>query len=113
MNVVTNAKLPTGMRKQRSYTSLIETLRMNGGWVAVSNSDVAGATKAQKQTAIHAACQRAGFRVETRTSEDRVFIRSLEHSGVIESTDTVNAHLPALGGTGGPDSVAGVNNDPA
>ena len=108
MNVVTNAKLPTGMRKQRSYTSLIETLRMNGGWVAVSNSDVAGATKAQKQTAIHAACQRAGFRVETRTSEDRVFIRSLELSEVqSENRDTDNANLPGPQVAGGPSSVTG------
>jgi hypothetical protein len=61
----------------RSYATLIETLRTNDGWVSVSASEIAGATKSQKQTAIHAACQRAGLRVETRTSQAQVYVRSL------------------------------------
>lgn len=80
MKVITHASPPKGMRKQRSFVALIEALKVNDGWVAVCNEDVTGTTKAQKQTAIHAACQRAGHRVETRTTATQIFIRTLKPS---------------------------------
>jgi hypothetical protein len=74
MNVTTLVSPPPN---QRSYAPLIETLRNNDGWVAVDNASVAGATKATRQTAIHAACHRAGLSIETRTSQTHVYVRVL------------------------------------
>ena len=78
MNVYKNASPPVGTQKRHSYTALTLALRTNSGWVSVSIDDVAGATRAQKQTAIHAACGRAGLRIETRTTTTLVFIRNME-----------------------------------
>jgi hypothetical protein len=80
MKIVTNANPPEGMRKHRNYAVLVEALRINDGWVAVSTSEISGTTNGQRQTAIHAACQRAGFRIETRTTETELFIRTLKSS---------------------------------
>jgi hypothetical protein len=63
MKVFISADLPEGMRKHRSYATLIDALRTNDGWVAVTSSDVAGSSKTQKQSAVHSACERAGLRV--------------------------------------------------
>ena len=82
MNVHINADPPNTMGKRRSYAAVIDALRANGGWVAVSTEDVAGTTNAQKQTAIHAACGRAGIRIETHTTPTQVLIRALDSSEV-------------------------------
>lgn len=77
MMVVTNANLPSGMRKQRRYTAVIEALRLGDGWVSVLNDDIAGVTRAQKQTSILAACHRASLQVATRTTPTELFVRNL------------------------------------
>jgi hypothetical protein len=78
MKVLTNASLPTVMRNQHRYTVLIEALRLADGWVSVSNDDISGNTRAQKQTSILAAAHRANLRVETRTTATELFIRNLK-----------------------------------
>jgi hypothetical protein len=82
MKVEINASLPTAMRNQYRYTALIEALRLGDGWVAVQASDVAGVTRAQKQTSILAAAHRASLRVETRTTPTELFIRNLKSTEV-------------------------------
>jgi sulfur carrier protein ThiS len=83
MNVYTGINLPRETPKHRSYGDLIEALRTNHDWVAVAADEVAGSTKAQKQTTIHAACLRAGLKVETRTSSTQVFIRTVNPTEVL------------------------------
>lgn len=80
MKVIINANPPNGARKHRNYAILIEAVRINDGWVAVSTSEISGTTNGQRQTAIHAACRRAGFRVETTTTPTQLFIRNLKSS---------------------------------
>jgi sulfur carrier protein ThiS len=83
MNVFIGINPPQATQKHRSYSDLIESLRANRDWVAVAANEVSGSTKAQKQTTIHAACSRAGLKVETRTTDTQVFIRILNSSEVL------------------------------
>ena len=77
MKITTGATPPTAARVRHNYADLIKALQGNYGWVSVSTSEIAGKTKAQVQTSIHAACNRAGIPVETRTSDAVLFIRRL------------------------------------
>ena len=82
MKITTNATPPTAARVRHNYADLIKALQGNYGWVSVSTSEIAGKTKAQVQTSIHAACNRAGIPVETRTTSTEVYIRALSPSEV-------------------------------
>ncbi len=78
MNVKTNVTPPAGTRRIRhKYASLVQALGINDGWVSVESNEITGATKGQKQTAIHSVCNRAKIRIETRTDGNQVFIRRL------------------------------------
>lgn len=93
MRIDININPPEGTRKRRSYTDLIGALRTNNDWIATQSSEVAGTSKTSKQSAVHAACGRAGLRVETRTTPTQVFVRNLKLSG-LEMPTKVNAKSP-------------------
>jgi hypothetical protein len=46
MKININANPPEGTRRMRSYADLVGALKINGGWVAVLASEVAGVTRA-------------------------------------------------------------------
>ena len=103
---------PEGTRKMRSYADLVGALRTNNDWIAVQSSEVAGTSKTSKQSAVHAACGRAGLRVETRTTPTQVFVRNLESSGLLTPAEI--AAKPSISEVACVvESVAGGHNDPA
>jgi hypothetical protein len=74
---MTIRQVPTAPpRKLRhSYGEHIAALDVADGWLAVPAEEIGGNSKSKKQTAIHAACQRAGLRIETRTDGAEIFVR--------------------------------------
>jgi hypothetical protein len=78
MEIQTNVVPPTKKNQHRRYAVLIETLKVNSGWVAVSIRDVCGHSIAEKQSAVHGTCRRAGIKIETQTTATQIFIRRLE-----------------------------------
>ena len=81
MEIQTNVVPPVKENHHRRYAVLIETLRMHSGWIAVSLSDVCGRSTAEKQSAIHSTCRRAGLKIETRTTTAEIFIHKQELAG--------------------------------
>jgi len=82
MEIQLNVNPPPKERHQRRYALLIETLKANTGWVAVSTNDIGGRSTAEKQSAVHQTCRRARLKIETRTTATHVFIRILKSSEV-------------------------------
>ena len=80
MEIKTNVTPPVSTN-QRSYAALTKALSTCEGWLAVAAADVAGKTSAVKQTAINAACSRAGLKIETRSTPTHIYVR------VIPSTE--------------------------
>lgn len=85
MEVQMEAFPPTRAHKHRKYGALIEALKTQDCWVAVSTKDVAGASTAQKQSAVHGTCRRAGLKVETRTTATQIFVRTLKSPEVCDA----------------------------
>lgn len=85
MKITTGATPPTAARVRHNYEDVITALKGNTDWISVPLNEIAGRTKAQAQTTIHAACDRAGIPIETRTSDAVLFIRRLNSTEVIDA----------------------------
>lgn len=78
----------------RSYKRLLDVVRQaRGSWVEVQRDEIKGYGDALKRAAIKAAATRAGFDVEVRFSEGRVYVahRGTEVNGTDDDRDL--AHL--------------------
>lgn len=78
MQIQTNVVPPKKENQHRRYAALIDALKLNDGWIAVSTGDIGGRSTAEKQSAVHGTCRRAGLKIETRTTSTQIFIRRLE-----------------------------------
>jgi hypothetical protein len=82
VKIQTNVTPPPRANKYRRYAVLVEALRINDGWVAVSTDDIGRRSIAEKQSAVHGTCRRAGLKIETRTTATQIFVRKLREGEV-------------------------------